>query len=340
MSQKQQHTVALVGLGTIGLSFAALHLQFTDASVRLYDVRADLQKHVAQLLPVYLRARGAVSEKLSVENLISSGRLTLCPSLEDACKGATIVQEQGPENLPFKKQTWAVAAKHAPTDAHLWSSTSGILASQQGEDLAPEDRARLLIVHPFNPPHLTPLIEIVPSQYTNPERTEFAKQYIDDLKAGYNPVIIKKEILGFVGNRLAFALFREACHLVASDVVTVEDLDTIITTSHGPRWAVAGPFKLWNLGGGAGGLGAFMHNLGGTAEAIWQDLGQISLKDTYEHAVVPLANGSTDGTRGESGDDWLRKVVQQTTDAYNLPSSQDFLQRDVDLGRVMQAKSK
>lgn len=160
MSGSTKQTVALIGLGTIGLSFAAMHLKHTDADVRLFDVREDLKHHITSLLPVYLGSRDTTGKNTSVQDLISSGRITLCSSIEDACSSATIVQEQGPENIAFKKATWARVTRCTSPTTHLWTSTSGIPASKQVEDV--EDKSRLIVVHPFNPPHLTPLIEIVP----------------------------------------------------------------------------------------------------------------------------------------------------------------------------------
>ncbi|RSL92655.1 hypothetical protein CDV31_015062 [Fusarium ambrosium] len=332
MAEPTKQTVALIGLGTIGLSFAAMHLKHTDADVRLFDIREDLEHHITSLLPVYLSSQGATGKNASVQDLISSGRITLCSSVEDACSSTTIVQEQGPENIAFKKATWALVTRCTSPTTHLWTSTSGILASKQVEDL--EDKSRLLVVHPFNPPHLTPLIEIVPSPYTHPRETQFALDYINRLDAGYRPVVIKKEITGFVGNRLAFALFREACYLVVNDVVTVKDLDAVMEASHGPRWAVAGPFKLWNFGGGAGGLGAFIQNLGGTMQACWDDAGMVSLRGT---PCFPQGAMSTD-VNGLSGEGWASKVVRQTKEAYGLPTPESVAERDADLTRVFEAQ--
>jgi 3-hydroxyacyl-CoA dehydrogenase len=149
--EQKQETIALIGLGTIGISFAALHLRYSNANIRLYDVRSDLQEHIKTLLPVYLDStkKEGNTKDLSVQRLISDGRVTICSSLKEACSNATIVQEQGPDSVDFKKSTWAQVIEYAPSSAQLWSSTSGIQASKQVEDL--EDKSRVLVVHPFNP---------------------------------------------------------------------------------------------------------------------------------------------------------------------------------------------
>ncbi|KAF4339898.1 hydroxylacyl dehydrogenase [Fusarium beomiforme] len=332
MTEKEdRETIALIGLGTIGISFAALHLRYSNANLRLYDVRSDLKEHIESLLPVYLKStkKDDSQPDLSVQQFISDGRLLICSSIEQVCSGATIVQEQGPDSVAFKKSNWAEVVKYTPTTAHLWSSTSGIQASKQVEEL--EDKSRVLVVHPFNPPHLMPLIEVVPSPYTEPERTQFAIDYFKNLGSGHRPVRINKETQGFVGNRLAFALFREACHLVSNDVVSVEDLDTIVEASIAPRWAVAGPFKTYNSAGGTGGIGAFLHNLADTMEACWDDSGEISLKGT---------SATKSGESSAGNGDWTDKITKETEEAYGRPTTQSLAERDRNLQKVIAAQPK
>jgi len=275
MSIRPQERVTLIGLGAIGISFASLHLKHSESIVSVYDPRPDLESHLQSVLPVYLDA-GEDNASLSVASLLSSGRLRICSSLESACTDATIVQEQGPENLAFKKSTWAQVVRLVSPITHLWSSTSGIAASLQGQDLDASAQSRLLVVHPFNPPHLMPLLEIVPSPHTSAAELDFARAYFAALHSGHRPVVLHRERPGFVANRLAFILFREACHLVADGVVSVRDLDTIVEASLGLRWAVTGPFKAYNYGGGAKGLDSFLANLSGTIQEIWNDAGVVN----------------------------------------------------------------
>ncbi|CAG1985892.1 unnamed protein product [Fusarium graminearum] len=298
---KEQETIALIGLGTIGISFAALHLRYSNANIRLYDVRNDLQQHIESLLPVYLDStkKEGNSDDLSVQKLISDGRIVICSSLEEACSNSTIVQEQGPDNVDFKKSTWAQVIEYAPSGAHLWSSTSGIQASKQVEDL--QDKSRVLVVHPFNP----------------------------NLGSGHRPVRINKETQGFVGNRLAFALFREACHLVADDVVSVQDLDTIVEASIAPRWAVAGPFNTYNSAGGTGGIAAFLHNLADTMEACWDDGAKVSLKGT---------SATRSGEERDESEDWTDKISKETEKVYGRPTAESLAKRDGNLQKIIVAQ--
>lgn len=324
-------SITLIGLGSIGVSFAALYLKYSQALVSVHDPRPDLDEHIRSVLPVYLDTS---DQEFSIDALIANKRLRICSSLEDACRDAAIVQEQGPENLAFKKAIWSKVISLVPATAHLWSSTSGIPASQQVTDI--DDKSRLIVVHPFNPPHIMPLLELVPSPFTKPEEVEFAKSFFNALASGHQPVVVKKEVPGFVGNRLAFVLLREACHLVSEGVVSVEDLDTIVEASVGPRWAVTGPFKSYHYGGGTKGLGAFFQNLSGTIEDIWEDAGRESFQGSKflskqdQSADVP-------GSMSEASA-WADKVVAQTEEAYGLPTTSDFAKRDQALKQLLRAR--
>ncbi|CAG9956309.1 unnamed protein product [Clonostachys rosea f. rosea IK726] len=318
MSSLPSYNIALIGLGSIGISFAALHLRFTNGTVKAFDPRPDLKEHLLSVLPGYLHANDPQSPPLDVANLITTGRLVICDSLEDACADADIIQEQGPENISFKQKTWTAIEAAAPSLTHFWSSTSGILASAQNQSM--KDRTRLLVVHPFNPPHIMPLIEIVPSPETKAEETDFARTYFETLGSGHRPVVLKKEIPGFVGNRLAFALLREAVYLVENDVVSAKDLDTVMEASLGPRWAVQGPFKSYHMGGGAGGIRHFLGNLSSTIQAVWNGLGSV--------------NFGGQGKVEEEGA-WVDKIVKQTEEAYGMPDPAMLDDRDREIRRVL-----
>ncbi|KAL4985389.1 hypothetical protein BDW68DRAFT_165150 [Aspergillus falconensis] len=299
MSTTASHRISLIGLGTIGMSMAALHLSRDNTIVDLFDTRPDFEEYLLRTLPTFLLSPSfeAESQPIEVASLLSSGRLNIHSSLDTACASATIVQEQGPENLEFKQSIWEKVEAVAPASAHFWTSTSGIPASAQQQLL--HDKTRLLVVHPFNPPHIMPLLEIVPSPETAPDRVEFAREYFSIPGSRHRPVVIQKEIPGFVGNRLAFALLREACHLVQEDVVTAKDLDTILMASLGPRWAGNGVFESYQQGGGEGGIRAFWDKLGGTMQEVWNGLGQVSVVEVKE------------------------KVVRQTDDAYETLTSEE-----------------
>lgn len=292
--------ITLIGAGTIGLSFAALHLEFlaSAAQLTILDTRPDLAEYVASTLPKYLPA--------SLKGCESSVRLIA--SLADAVRDADIVQEQGPENLHFKASIWKEVVKHAKRDALFWSSTSGITASAQAEAAGLDEgaAARLIVVHPYNPPHIMPLLEVVPGAKTKAATVDRTLEF---WKArGREPVVLKKECPGFVANRLAFALLRESIHLVRDGVLSVEELDRVVQASMGPRWAIAGPFKSYHAGGGPGGLEAFFKNIGGTVQGCWEDSGRENVGEGWEPEIFRQANEAY-GVVDTSERDRLTKAV-------------------------------
>lgn len=311
-SSPAAYNVALIGFGSIGISFAALYLRHGTGTVTVFDTRPDLDAHLAAVLPGYL---GTDLQAPKLTDLRSEGRLVVCSSLQDACANADIVQEQGPEKIAFKRDVWAQIEKCAPRGAHLWSSTSGIPASLQAEGMV--DRSRLLVVHPFNPPHVLPLLEIVPSPETRPEEVEFARSYFEGLGSGHRPVVIKKELPGFVGNRLAFTILREAAYLVKEGVVSVKDIDTVMEASLGPRFAVQGPFKAYQMGGGPAGIRGLFGNIGTTVQEVWDSYEGVNFKENGEEAS------------------WVEEVIRQTEDAYGMPTVEQLNSRDEELRRVL-----
>lgn len=298
-----QDNIAIVGSGTIGLSFAALHLtKNASANVTLFDTRPDLQEYVAKHLPGYLLGQDECMQRLSIVT-----------SLESATRDADIVQEQLPDKLEIKAQAWAEIEKYAPAHALFWSSTSGIPASLQSRDMSEKGKTRLLVVHPFNPPHIMPLLELVPSPTTSQDSVSRTLQYWKRL--GREPVVIKQECTGFVANRLAFALLREACSLVTQGLVSVEELDTIVQTSMGPRWSIAGPFKSYHAGGGAGGLKSFLDKLGNTIQTTWDasaadiESGDIKIGSSWQELVCMQADSAYGEIDTAERDEKTRRVL-------------------------------
>jgi 3-hydroxyacyl-CoA dehydrogenase len=270
--------ITLIGTGTIGLSFAAFHLSHLlgPSQLTIYDTRPNLSHYVEENIPNYF---------FDEPSAAAISNIRIGTSLQAAIEDAHIIQESGPENLDFKKQLWAEVEKYAPENALLWSSTSGIPASQQAQDM--KDKSRLLVVHPYNPPHIMPLLELVPSPDTSEEVVKRTQEFWTT--RGRVPIHIKKETTGFVANRLAFALLREAIHLVDEGVVSVGELDSIVESSMGPRWAVAGPFKSYHAGGGPAGLEGFFKNIGGTVQDCWSDAGKLNVGDGWEEKIFRQA---------------------------------------------------
>jgi len=192
------------------------------------------------------------------------------------------VQEQAPEREEIKQPLLARIDAVLPPEIVIASSSSGLLISRlQSACQHPE---RCVGGHPFNPPHLIPLVEVVGGERTAPATIEQAMAFYAAI--GKRPIHIRREVAGHVANRLQAALWREAVHLVASGVASVADVDTAISEGPGLRWALMGPHLTFHLAGGTGGMPHFLDQLGPPLEGWWNDLGQPSLTPEVREALI------------------------------------------------------
>lgn len=194
---------------------------------------------------------------MSVVTIIGAGvkalegvAATAVPDLVEALRGADFVQENGPERIEVKRELFAAAAEHTSSGAVLASSSSSLLPSVLAEGNHAADR--IVIGHPFNPPELMPLVEVVPSPETSAATMDRAVEVY--LELGRRPVRLKREIPGLVGNRLQKVFSEQATYLVQQGVIEPEELDRLVRNSLGLRWATIGPFESRHLGGGPGGI--------------------------------------------------------------------------------------
>ena len=275
----------IVGGGVIGVSWAGL-MASRGLDVVISDPAPGIEETVraglAELMPA-LRELGLPTDGLDA-------RVTFQADLALAVAEADVVQENGPERLDLKHQIWTTIEANAPVGALLLTSTSGIPATDIATAL--EHPERLVVGHPFNPPHLIPLVEVVPGEKTSAVAVAQAVEFYTSL--GKKPIVLSKEVPGFVANRLQAAIFRECVHLVTEGVVTEQQLDEVVTSSLGQRWAVSGPFLSFHLGGGPGGLPHFLEHLGPGLRKRWGQLGTPDL----DEATVKLLSEQADGFGG------------------------------------------
>ena len=257
-------TATIIGGGVIGASWAALF-----AANGMSVVISDPDPTIASRATAMIQAAVPALAALGYPPFDIARRVRFESDTALAVADAFLVQECGPERPGFKQGLWEVIEAAAPRDALLCSSSSGIPASLQQTEM--RDQTRLLVGHPFNPPHLMPLVEVAPTPTTDPDVVDRAVAFYDAM--GKVTRVIRKEVPGFVANRLQAAIFRECVSLVSSGVVTIDELDDIVTTSLGVRWATSGPFLSFHLGGGEGGLSHFVEHLGPPMEQLWATLG-------------------------------------------------------------------
>ena len=275
--------VCVIGAGVIGSSWAALFLAH-GLNVVINDpqpgIEATARDALIKIAPTLL--------KLGLPHEGLERNLRFEPDLARAVAGADLVQENGPEKPEWKQQLWARIEAAVPRHALLLSSSSARPATEQAREM--KDASRLLVGHPFNPPHLIPLVEVVPGEQTDPQATADAVAFYKAL--GKVPRVLRKEMPGFVANRLQRAIMREACYLVQEGVVTVDELDDIVTSSIGLRWAVNGPFSSFHMGGGPKGLESFFQHLGKNMAASFKMIPQVDLDEALQRRIIDQAAAS------------------------------------------------
>lgn len=283
--------VAIVGTGTIGASWATHYL------VRGFDVTATDPAATAETaLRSYVEAAWDAAASIGLEPGASPDRLSFTADLRQAVADADFVQENAPERPELKVKLFADIDEATPPDAILASSSSGITMSViQAECRRPE---RTVIGHPFNPPHIIPLVEVVGGTRTDPDTVRDVMAFYAAI--GKKPVHLKKELPGHVANRIQAALYREVVYLVQEGVLDVADSDDAVSWGPGLRWGVMGPHLLWHLGGGEGGIQHFMETLMPRMVASWQDLGTPEFTPELQQTIVA---GVLDEASGHSVDE-------------------------------------
>ena len=256
--------IAIVGTGVIGASWAALFLAHG-----LEVIATDPAPNAEENLREYVDNAWAALEQLGLSPGASKKRLSFTTKLSDALEGVDLVQENGPERPDFKIKLFADMDALTPETTILASSSSGIpIGVSQSSCKHPE---RCVIGHPFNPPHLIPLVEVVGSEKTSSATIERAIAFYASI--GKRPIHVRKEVVGHVANRLQAALYREVVYLIEQDVLSVSDADAAVSWGPGLRWGVMGPNLLFHLAGGQGGIHHFMEHLAGPMATWWKDLG-------------------------------------------------------------------
>lgn len=233
-------SVAIVGSGLIGRAWAMIFARGGYA-VRLYDAVPGVAANAVDLCAQGLRDLAEAG--LCADPAGAAQRITSAGTLAEAVAGVTLVQENGPEQVEIKRTIFAELDRLSPPAAILASSSSAIRISLFAGDLA--GRARCLIAHPVNPPHLIPLVELSGADFTAPDVIAAARAIYDEI--GQVPITVLKEVEGFILNRLQGALLAEAFRLVDEGYVTPQDLDKTVKDGLGLRWAFMGPFETIEL---------------------------------------------------------------------------------------------
>ena len=256
MEAKDIKKVACVGAGVIGYSWA-LYYSLKGLTVNVYDLteeKLELAKRRIHESLLNLKDNNVVDENEITE---IESRIHYTTSMEEAVKNVQFITESGPESYEVKQKMVEDMEKYTSKDTIISSSTSGLLITEIAKNAQyPE---RFIGAHPYNPPHLIPLVELTKGDKTDTHVLEVAKEFYQIIDK--EPVVLQKEALGFICNRIQMAVYREVCDLVMNSVCTIEDADKAVTYGPGLRWAIMGPSLVFELGGGEGHIDGLMKHL-------------------------------------------------------------------------------
>src|SRR5580765_5168407 len=287
--------IAIVGAGVIGASWAAEYL------ARGFDViTTDPGPNAEANLRKYIDEAWKDLTNIGLSKGASRDRLTFTTDMKEALAKADFVQENGPERPDFKMKLFADMDDATPADSIIASSSSGITPSvMQSKCKHPE---RVLVGHPFNPPHIIPLVEVVGGAKTSPEAIQRAMAFYASI--GKKPIHLRKELPGHVANRLQAALYREMLYLIEQGVLSVEETDAAVCYGPGLRWGVMGQSLQWHLGGGPGGIRHFMEHLMDPLQGMMKALGTPNITPELKQTVV-------DGVMREAGGRSVEQLAQE-----------------------------
>ena len=279
-------SIALLGTGTIGASWAT-HFLARGLSVTAWDPAADADAR----LRAFIDAAWPTMERLGLAPGADPARVRVVDDPATAVEGAHFVQENAPEDQALKRALYRRVDPALGADAVLASSSSGLLISTLQEGM--RNGARFVVGHPFNPPHLIPLVEVVGGSGTDPEVVAWTLAFYN--AHGKRAIRVEREVPGHIANRLQGALLREAFHLLLSGTASAADIDTAVAHGPGLRWAFMGPFLTMHLAGGEAGMRGALGHFGPGLESWWADRGTPHLDadaiDALSRAVDEMLRG-------------------------------------------------
>ena len=281
--------VAVIGCGTVGASWAALFLGH-GLDVAAYDPSPGAEERLLSFV-------GHALDQLAELGIREKGELRFSGDLTDVLGAADFVQENVPEDEALKRRMLADIDALTAEGVIIASSTSALLRSSIVADC--KTPRRFIVAHPFNPPHLVPLVELVGDDENIVQQ---AAEFYRTL--GRRPVILKREMPGHIANRLSSALYREAVYLVEQGVASVADIDAALCNGPGLRWAVMGPHMTYHLGGGPGGIEHYLAHLGPSQVRRWASLGSPTLSPEVRKQIV-------EGVAEEAGDRSIQELEER-----------------------------
>jgi carnitine 3-dehydrogenase len=278
--------ITCIGAGPIGAGWAAYFLaQGYEVTSYIHDPAEE-----TSLRALIEGAWGSLTE-LGLADGATLDNLTVSTDLADAVREAQFIQESAPESTSLKQALYAELGELVCKNVVISSSTSGMrMTDIQANCSTPE---RTVVGHPFNPPYLLPLVEVVGGDKTSPEAIDWVMRFYR--AAGKGPLLLKREIPGFIATRLQEALWREALHMIVNDEASPEDIDFAIVNGPGPRWAMMGPILAYHLGGGEGGMKYCLEQFAHAFDLPWSRMDAPELTPELTEALVSGADRLAEG---------------------------------------------
>lgn len=267
MNNKRIKNIGIVGAGLIGASWAAFYVS-KGFTVKLYDLDESASLEGCKKATSYLKFledNGMLLDGNLEEAIV---RMSVVNRLAECVSSVDLVQESATERYEIKKEIFRQLDSQTRDGTIIASSSSGLSVSEIQKVMLHPQRA--LIAHPFNPPHLIPLVELVSGNQTDGQIIQYMKAFFEGI--GKVPVVLKKEVPGYIANRLQAAIWRESIDLVLRGVASVADVDKALSSGPGLRWALMGSNMIFHLGGGAGGIEYFVDHIGASFERLWEDM--------------------------------------------------------------------
>jgi carnitine 3-dehydrogenase len=292
----QVKVVAMVGAGSVGKSWTALYL-----AKGFKVVAADPAPGFEQGVHDFVSDAWSSLQRLHgiADAAPPIAHLSFARSPAEAAQIADLVHENAPENADLKRRLMAELDEATPKECLILSSTGGIQPTKLQERC--RYPGRIVVAHPFNPPHLIPLVEIVGGAATHPESIDWAKRFMRRL--GKRPIVVRREVAGHLANRLQAALLREAFHCLVEEIASAQDIDDAVRYGLGPRWALMGSLMTFHLAGGPGGAAHTLDLAAEAYESWWADLGSIHLTPEVRARIIA---GAAEIAAGRPIHDWVR----------------------------------
>ncbi len=291
--------ITILGAGTIGMSWAALFLA-TGRDVCVFDPAEDIQER----MHLFIKEASVALKALGWADAGNCDRLSFNNDAAQAVIGADFIQESIPERLALKHALYQSIEANLSDHTIVATSTSGLELSALQRGF--KDPSKLILAHPFNPPHLIPLVELMINEHSNEQCLVDAEAFYQSI--GKETIRLNKEVPGHIANRLQAALWRESIYLLKEGVASLEDIDRAVAHGPGLRWAAMGPNSLFHLGGGDDGIAGFCKHIGPPMQTWWDDLGDAS----FDEETIKLL---TDG---------MKKITDKT-DSAELRAKRDRL---------------